>query len=167
MVDGQQFYYRNRQHPGSPLTDPVKVYFWFKNDEDSGLGMPLPAGNVRVQADANGGVQFVGEDRVGHTPRDETLNPQTGNAFDVAVERKQTDFTRVSSLIHEITFEITLRNHKDKPIEVEVNEPIGGDWRMLRSTHDWTQSAAWAGRFTVPVEAHDTTVLRYRVRVRW
>ena len=95
---------------------------------------------------------------MGHTPRDETLNLQIGNAFDVVAERKQTDFTRVSSLIHEITFEIALRNHKDKP--------IGGDWRMLRSTHDWTQSAAWAARFTVPAEAHDTTVLRYRVRVR-
>ena len=168
VVDGQQFYYRNQQHPGSPLKDPVKVYFRFKNDEDSGLGMPLPAGNVRVyQADANGGVQFVGEDRMGHTPRDETLNLQIGTAFDVVAERKQTDFTRVSSLIHEIAFEITLRNHKDEPIKVEVNEPIGGDWRMLRSTHDWTQSAAWAARFTVPVEAHDTTVLSYRVRVRW
>ena len=58
MVDGQQFCYRNQQHPGSALKDPVKVYFRFKNDEDSGLGMPLPAGNIRVyQADANGGVQ--------------------------------------------------------------------------------------------------------------
>ena len=92
---------------------------------------------------------------------------QIGTAFDVVAERTQTDFTRVSSLIHEIAFEITLRNQKDVPIEVEVNEPIGGDWRMLRSTHDWTQSAAWAARFTVPVEAHDTTVLSYRVRVRW
>ena len=168
VVDGQQFYYRNQQHPGSPLKDPVKVFFRFKNDEDSGLGMPLPAGNVRVyQADANGGVQFVGEDRVEHTPRNEILNLQIGSAFDIVAERTQTDFTRVSNLIHEIAFEITLRNHKDEPIEVEVNEPIGGDWRMLRSTHDWTQSAAWAARFTVPVEANDTTVLRYRVRVRW
>ena len=90
------------------------------------------------------------------------MNLQIDNAFDVVAERKQTDFTPVSSLIHEIAFEITLRNHKDEPIEVEVNEPIGGGWRMSRSTHDWTQSAAWAARFAVPVEAHDTTVLRYR-----
>ena len=127
----------------------MKVYFQFKNDEDSGLGMPLPARNVRVyQANANGGVQFVGEDRVGHTPRDETLNLQICNAFD-----------RVRSLIHEIAFEITLRNHKD--------EPIGGDWWMLRSTHNWTQSAAWAAWFTIPVETYGTTVLSCRVRVRW
>ena len=167
VVDGQQFYYRNQQHPGSPLRDPVKVFFRFKNDQESGLGMPLPEGNVRVyQADASGGIQFVGEDRVEHTPQNETLNLQIGSAFDVVAERTQTDFTRVSSLIHEIAFEVTLRNHKDEPIEVEINEPIGGDWRMLQSTHDWTQSAAWAARFTVPVEANGTAVLRYRVRVR-
>ena len=168
VVEGQQFYYRNQQHPGSPLKDPVKVYFRFRNDGDSGLGIPLPAGNVRVyQADSNGGVQFVGEDRIGHTPRDEALDVQIGTAFDVVSERTQTDFTRINNLVHEIEFEITLRNHKDEPVVVEVNEPIGGDWRMLRASHDWTQSAAWAARFNVPVEANGTSTLTYRVRVRW
>ena len=151
----------------SPLKDPVKVYLRLRNAEDSGLGMPLPAGTVRVyQADSKGGTQFVGEDRIGHTPRDETLNLHIGSAFDVVAERTQTDFTRISSLVHEIAFEITLRNHKDEPIAVEVNEPIGGHWRMLRASHDWTQTAAWAARFTVPVDANDTTTLRYRVRIR-
>ena len=168
VVDGQQFYYRNQQSPGSPLTDAVKVYFRFANEEEAGLGMPLPAGNVRVyQADAAGGVQFVGEDRIGHTPKDETLNVQIGRAFDVVAERTQTDFRRISSLVHEVAFEVTLRNHKDEPIVVEVNEPIGGDWQMRRATHEWTKSAAWAARFEVPVEAGGETVLRYRVRVRW
>ncbi len=168
VVDGQQFYYRNQQSPGSPLRDPVKVYFRFANAEDAGLGMPLPAGNVRVyQADAAGGVQFVGEDRIGHTPNDETLNIQIGTAFDVVAERTQTDFRRISSLVHEVAFEVTLRNHKDEAIVVEVNEPIGGDWQMRRATHEWTKSAAWAARFEVPVEAGGETVLRYRARVRW
>ncbi len=168
VVDGQQFYYRNPQSPGAPLTDPVKVYFRFVNEEDAGLGMPLPAGNVRVyQADGAGRIQFVGEDQIGHTPKNETLNVRIGTAFDVVAERKQTDFRRVSSLVHEVAFEITLRNHKDEPIVVEVNEPIGGDWLTLEASHEWTQNSAWAARFDVPVAASGEITLRYRVRARW
>ncbi len=168
VVEGQQFYYRNVQHPGSPLKDAVKVYFKFKNDKKSGLGMPLPGGAVRVyQADSKGGVLFVGEDRINHTPKDESVSIHIGNAFDVVCERKQTDFRKISDRVYEMGFEITLRNHKDAPISVEVNEPIGGDWDMLESTHKWIQTDAWAARFQVPVAKDGTSVLRYRVRVRW
>ena len=80
VVDGQAFYYRNAQHPGSPLKDVVQVYYQFKNEAAAGLGMPMPAGVVRVyQADSKGGMQFVGEDRIDHTPKDETLNLKIGN----------------------------------------------------------------------------------------
>lgn len=168
VVEGQQFYYRNYQHPGSPLKDPVKVYFKLKNEEKAGLGMPMPAGAVRVyQADSKGGVQFVGEDRIQHTPKDETLSLYIGNAFDVVCERKQTDFKKLADRLYEMEFEITLRNHKDTPITVEVNEPIGGDWDMVQSTHKWTKTDAWAARFNVPVEKDGTSVLRYRIRARW
>ena len=168
MVEGQQFYYRNHHHPGSPLKDPVKVYFNFRNEKDSGLGMPMPAGTVRVyQADRQGGIQFIGEDAINHTPKDEGLSLHIGNAFDIVCDRKQTDFRKIASSVHEIEFEITLRNHKDTPITVEVNEPIGGDWRMLQASHEWTKTAAWAAQFAVPVEANGTSVLRYRVLVRW
>ena len=152
VVDGQAFYYRNAQHPGAPLKDDVQVYYQFKNDAAAGLGMPMPAGMVRVyQADSKGGVQFVGEDRIDHTPKDETLKLKIGNAFDVVCERKQMDFEKIGPSTYEIEYEITLRNHKATPITVEVNEPIGGTWRMLPSSHDWTKTAAWAAQFTVPV----------------
>lgn len=168
VVEGQQFYYHNYQHPGSPLKDLVKVFFKFKNDEKSGLGMPMPAGVVRVyQADSKGGVQFVGEDRINHTPKDEMLSLHIGNAFDVVCERKQTDWKKLSDRLYEMEFEITLRNHKDAPITVEVNEPIGGDWQMLESTHKWTKSSAWAAQFKVPVAKDGTSVLNYRIRARW
>jgi hypothetical protein len=168
VVDGQAFYYRNAQHPGSPLKDTVQVYYQFKNEERAGLGMPMPAGVVRVyQADSKGGTQFVGEDRITHTPKDEELNLKIGNAFDVACERKQTDFQRIASNVYELEFEITLRNHKATPITVEVNEPIGGSWRMLRSSHQWLKSDAWAAGFTVPVATDGTAVLKYRVRVTY
>jgi len=168
VVEGQQFYYRNYQHPGTPLKDQVKVFYRFKNDEKSGLGLPMPAGVVRVyQADSKGGVLFVGEDRIQHTPKDESLTLQIGTAFDVICERKQTDFKKIADRVYEMEFEITLRNHKESPITVEVNEPIGGDWQMLESTYKWTKTEAWAARFQVPVAKDGTSVLRYRIRARW
>jgi hypothetical protein len=168
VVSGQQFYYRNAAHPGSPLKDVVQVFYQFKNEEKGGLGMPMPSGTVRVyQEDSKGAVQFVGEDRIDHTPKDETLNLKIGNAFDVICERKQTDFEKISSGVHEVAYEITLRNHKAVPIAVEVNEPVGGTWRMLQSSHQYVKSEAWAASFNVPVAANSEAVLTYRVRVTY
>ncbi len=168
VVDGQEFYFRDAQRPGAPVKDAVKMYYRFRNDEKAGLGVPMPAGVIRVyQADSRGGVLFAGEDRISHTPKDETLDLYTGNAFDVVCERKQTDYRRISTSSAEMAFEITLRNHKDAPVTVEVNEPIGGDWQMVDASHKWTKTAAFAARFDVPVAKDGTGVLRYRVRVRW
>ncbi|HXT71578.1 MAG TPA: hypothetical protein VN700_17610 [Vicinamibacterales bacterium] len=168
VVDGQQIYYRNAQHPGSPIKDVVQVFYQLKNEQKAGLGQPLPAGVVRVyQADSRGGLQFVGEDRIDHTPKDETLNLKIGNAFDVTCERKQTDFLRVSSNVYEVQYEVTLRNHKTTPISVEVNEPIGGSWRMLNASHTWTKTDAWAAQFVAPVAADGTVTVKYRVRVTY
>ena len=100
-------------HPGSPIKDSVQVFYQFKNEEKAGLGMPMPAGVLRVyQQDSKGGVQFVGEDRIMHTPKDETLNVKIGNAFDVVCERKQIDFQKIATNVYEFEYEITLRNHK-------------------------------------------------------
>jgi hypothetical protein len=169
VVEGQKFYYHNYRHPGSPIKDRVQVYYKFKNEDKAGLGIPMPAGAVRVyQADSSGGVQFVGEDQISHTPKDEMLSLHIGNAFDVVCERKQTDWKLIGGSTYEMEFEIVLRNHKNSPITVEVNEPIGaGDWTMLSSTHKWTKTAAFAARFNVPVEKDGESVLRYRIRVRW
>ena len=99
VVEGQAFYYHNARHPGAPIKDVVQVYYQFKNEEKAGLGMPMPAGVVRVyQADSKGGVQFVGEDRIDHTPKDETLRLKIGNAFDVICERNQVDFEKIASV---------------------------------------------------------------------
>jgi hypothetical protein len=168
VVDGQAFYYRNASHPGAPVKDVVQVYYQFQNAQKTGLGMPMPAGIVRVyQADSRGGVQFVGEDRIAHTPKDETLKLKIGNAFDVVGERNQIDFEKIGASVYEIEYEITLRNHKGAPVSVEVKEPIGGTWRMLRSSHEWQKTAAWAAQFAVPVAANGAAVLKYRVRVTY
>lgn len=168
VVDGQAFYYRNAQSPGSPIKDLVKVFYQFKNGANDRLGMPMPAGIVRVyQADSTGGTHFVGEDRIGHTPKDETLNLRIGSAFDVVAERKQTDFERIAPDVFEVEYQVTLRNHKASAISVEVNEPIGGTWRILRSTYPATKTDAWAAQFNVPVAADGTATLTYRVRVNY
>ncbi len=168
QVNGQAYYYQNPQTPGAPLKQPVEVHIKFKNSEENSLGIPLPAGTVRVyQGDSKGRVQFIGEDRIQHTPKDETLNLYIGNAFDVVAERKQTDYQRIGSRTVELGYEISLRNHKPEPITVEVNEPIGGDWTMLESSYKFTKTAAFAAQFLVPVAANGESVLKYRVRVHW
>src|SRR5262250_2247808 len=167
-VNGQNWYYHNQQNPGAPLKDNVMVFYKFKNEQKAGLGMPMPAGNVRVyQKDLKGSVLFVGEDRIDHTPKDELVTIHIGNAFDVVSERKQTDYKRIDAHTWEMEFEITLRNHKDSPVTVEVNEPIGGDWEMLRSMYKYTKTAAWTAQFQVPVSANGTSVLKYRIRAKW
>ena len=167
VVNGNQFYYHNSARPGAPIKDPVEVFYQFKNAATGGLGMPMPAGTVRVyQSDSTGGVQFVGEDRIEHTPKDEVLNLKIGNAFDVVCERTQVDFQKIGTNVYEIEYAVTVRNHKTTPITVEVNEPVGAaTWRMLRSTHKWAKTAAFAAQFIVPVEAGAEGVLKFRIRV--
>jgi hypothetical protein len=167
-VEGQSYYYRNQQGIGNAIPEPVKVYYRFRNEEKGGLGMPLPAGTVRVyQADSKGGVQFVGEDHISHTPKDETLKIHVGDAFDVVCERKQTDYKKLAGDLFEMEYEITLRNHKDGPVSVEVREPIGGDWEVVNSNFKWTKLDAKTISFEIPVEKDGTATLDYRVRVKW
>jgi hypothetical protein len=166
VVNGQNYYFRNAPAPGAPIKDAVMVYYKFRNEEKAGLGMPMPAGNVRVyQKDSRGGILFAGEDRIDHTPKDEDVSIHIGNAFDVVAERKQTDYKRIDTHVWEMEYEITIRNHKDAPITVQVNEPIGGSWEMLSSTYKFTKTAAFAAQFNVPVAKDGTAVLKYRVRV--
>jgi hypothetical protein len=168
QVDGQQYYFQSQISPGQPVKEPVKVLIKFKNSEANSLGVPLPAGTVRVyQGDSKGRLQFVGEDRIDHTPKDETVSLHIGNAFDVVAERKQTDYQRLGPHNVEVAYEISLRNHKPDAITVLVNEPIGGEWTMLDSSFKYEKTAAFAARFTVPVAANGEAVLKYRVRIHW
>jgi hypothetical protein len=167
-VEGQSYYYHSQERIGSPTPEPVKLYYRFKNEEKGGLGIPLPAGTVRVyQADSKGGIQFVGEDRIDHTPKDETLKIYVGNAFDIVCERKQLDYKKLANNLYEMEYQITLRNHKDVPVTVEALEPIGGDWEVVNSNLKWTKLDATTISFEIPVEKNGTATLNYRVRVKW
>ncbi len=167
-VEGQPYFYRNPQGIGNAVLQPVKVFYGFKNDEKSGLGMPLPAGTVRVyQADSKGEVEFSGEDTINHTPKDEALRIYVGNAFDVVCERKQTDYKKLASNLYELEYEITLRNHKDSAVNVDVREPVGGDWEVLNANYKWTKLDASTIGFQIPIDKNGTATLDYRVRVKW
>jgi hypothetical protein len=167
-VEGQQYYYRNPQGIGNGIAQPVKVYYRFKNENRAGLGMPLPAGTVRVyQSDSTGSVEFVGEDSINHTPKDENVRIYVGNAFDVVCERKQMDYKKLAPNLSEMEYQITLRNHKDGPVMVEVREPVGGDWEVLNANYKSTKLDSSTIGFSIPLEKDATATLDYRVRVKW
>ena len=144
----------------------VELRLEIANREANNLGLPLPAGVVRVyQQDSRGSEQFMGEDTIPHTPKDEVVTLTVGNAFDVVAERVQTDF-RSFDHTTESAFEVRLRNHKKEPVSVEVEENLGGDWEMLAHSHPFTKRSAFVVVFTVPVPGEGQATLSYRVRVR-
>jgi len=167
VLRGTGGYYRG-PWSGRRGDEKVRVLLKMKNSEESGLGLPLPRGIVRVyKHDRAGSPQFIGEDRIDHTPQDETVELELGNAFDVSAERRQTDFERVSDRVFESAYEVRLRNAKDAPVTVRVVEPIGGDWKMLEHSHPFEKTEAFEATFTVSVAPGREAVLSYRVRVQY
>jgi hypothetical protein len=144
------------------------VFLDLENREENGLGRPLPRGVVRIyKADAEGAQQFVGEERIDHTPRDEKLELKTGLAFDVVGERRQTDFQVLGECRSETGWAIGVRNHKDEAVEVQVVEHAGGDWELVRQSQPAEKLDAQTFRFRVPVPARGAAQVDYRVRVKW
>jgi hypothetical protein len=146
----------------------VGVYVEVENRQQHGLGIPLPKGTIRVyKHDRDGSLQFVGEDTIDHTPKDEKVRIRLGDAFDVVGTRKQTDWKKLAADTYEAAFEITLRNHKQEDITVKVVEPVPGDWQILSSSHQWKKGEAFAAEFLVPVKKDGEAKLTYRVRMRY
>jgi len=167
IFHGATHYYRG-QYGQIASSQKVGVFLDFENSERNGLGMPLPKGTVRVyKRDHTGAQQFIGEDLIDHTPRDEEVRIKMGEAFDVVGDRRQMDYAVISSCVSESTWQIDLRNHKDEDVEVMLVEPVGGDWQILSSTHPFEQTDAWTFTLTPEVEANEETRVEYRVRVRW
>jgi len=163
---GAQDYYRNSY--GVPISNQkVAVLLELKNSADNRLGVPLPKGKVRVyKADAGGSQQFIGEDWIEHTPKDERVKIKLGDAFDVVGERTQKDFRKIASGLWEVEWEISLRNHKAQEQTVTVIEPVPGDWQVIHSTHTFTKPEAHTLQFQVPVAKDGATKIVYRVRIR-
>ncbi|MEP7050453.1 MAG: DUF4139 domain-containing protein [Pseudomonadota bacterium] len=146
----------------------VGVYLDFQNKEANHLGMPLPKGTVRVyKSDKSGQEQFIGEDAIDHTPRDERIRIKLGEAFDVVADRTETDWKAISKCVNESAWEIKVRNHKDTAEHVELYEPAGGDWEVISSSLPATKKDAVTFTFDVPLAPRSETKVTYRVRVRW
>ncbi len=147
----------------------VGVFLSMKNSEDNNLGIPLPKGVIRVyKKDADGALQFAGEDRIDHTPKDEVVRVKLGEAFDVVGERTQTSYKVVrSGRTFESAYEIELRNHKDEDIVVSVEETIPGDWVILEKSHDFIKVSSSRVRFDIPVAKKSSATLTYRVRIKY
>lgn len=163
---GQVYFY---SQPVPPMIgEHVGVFLEFRNEKENALGIPLPGGVMRVyQEDSEGMLQFAGEDRLEHTPKDETVRLRMGNAFDVIGERVQTDYEVISGNVHESEFKVTLRNHKEQDIVVDIVEPMPSDWRILSGSMEHEKRDAQTAVFSVPVKADGEATVTYRVRVRY
>ena len=164
---GQQYWYRG-QYGEVASNQKVGVYLDIQNKKENHLGMALPKGTVRVyKADKSGAKQFIGEDNIDHTPRDEKIRIKMGDAFDVVGTRKQLRWRALGGCVSETDWEISLRNHKDATQEVEDVEPIGGDWEILQESHPHTKKDSATFTYTVQIPARGEVKLTYRARVRW
>jgi hypothetical protein len=155
---------------GGPREDrqDVSVSYHFVNREGNDLGVPLPAGVVRVYGQSDAGKrQLLGEDRIGHTPQGEEVGLEVGKAFDLVAERVREDYRRVSDRVHQTTWQITLRNRKTEDVTIAVHERVGGEWQILRSSRSHEKLSAAEIRFTVPVPADGESVLTYTVQVTY
>jgi hypothetical protein len=164
---GTSYYYRGSY--GQVMSNQkVGVYLDIENAEKNKLGIPLPKGIVRVyKADKAGAKQFIGEDRIDHTPRDEKLRVKMGEAFDIVADRKQMSWKPFGSCTSESEWEIHVRNHKDVDETVEIVEPIGGDWEILFSSHPSVKKDAHTFVFSPKVPKKGDVKVKYRVRVKW
>ncbi|MDH5637273.1 MAG: DUF4139 domain-containing protein, partial [Nitrospinota bacterium] len=170
-----QFYYYS--HPvtdssiGQPVTN-VDVYLQFPNSEKRGMGMPLPAGRIRVSKmdTADGSLEFIGEDVIKHTPKNEKVLVKLGKAFDVVGERKQVDFHVDSSRkTMSETIEIKIRNHKKEPVNVTVQERLYRwvNWKILENSSSWNKEDSRTIHFPVSVAPDGEAVVTYTVKYTW
>jgi hypothetical protein len=167
IFGGSSQYYYYQMNQGSQK-QKVGVFLELENTKKNNLGIPLPKGTMRVyKEDKDGSLQFIGEDRIDHTPKDEKFKIKIGEAFDVVGERIQTDYKRLGSNLFEVAFEVSLRNHKKEDIKVWVEEPIPGDWEMLSRTHPYEKLSAHLIRFEVPVARDKEEKVKYRIRFRY
>jgi hypothetical protein len=143
----------------------VKVALELENKAGAGLGMPLPGGKLRAyKADQDQSLQFIGEDRVEHTPQGETLRVELGKSFDVVAERRETGRRRLSDKVGETQVEIKLRNHRPEAVSVAVLEHAAGDWSVTAQSQDFRKKDAGSFEFIVPLAAQGEATLTYTLR---
>ncbi len=165
LVYGIRSYF-TRLYRGQTPKQTVNVYVKFENTKENSLGMPLPAGIMRLyKQDDEGSLQFIGEDRIDHTPKNEEVSLKIGEAFDVVAERIQTDFKKITTRLHESEWEVTLRNHKEEDVKVGIVEPLYGNWTVISNSHPYEKVDAFTIRFNIDVPKDKEVKVKYRIRV--
>ena len=172
LLKGNDYYYQSSYGDlGQKMK--VGVFVEFDNKESAHLGMPLPKGIIRVyKKDRSGNAQFIGEDRVDHTPKNEKVRLKLGDAFDVTADKKQTDFKKIGgsgkyNYVFESAYEVLLKNAKKEAVTVTVQEPMPGDWQVLSESHPRTKGASNTAVWKISVPAEGNTKLTYRSLVRY
>lgn len=162
------FYRASRPGSGGATNEmSAAIVLEMENSEDNSMGMPLPKGKVRVyKKDRHGNLQFLGEDLINHTPRNETIRLYIGDAFDVVGTRRQTDDRRISSCVAERSFEVEVRNRKETSVDVDVVERLYGDWTILRESHQYQELDARTIEFPVQLAPDETAKVTYTARFR-
>ena len=166
---GYSEYSRADQRYGTQTKNDVFVMLEFKNARDNNLGIPLPKGKMRVyKEDIDKTLQFIGEDWIDHTPKDEPVRIYLGNAFDIVGERIQTDFKRGDEWVME-SYKITLRNHKEEPVEIRVVEHLfrWSNWRITEKSQSYEKKDARTIEFLASVPKDGETTITYTVRYWW
>jgi hypothetical protein len=167
----RNYSYRNQGSFGQQSNTKVGVFVTFKNDDKSGLGIPLPKGKIRVyKRDDDGKEQFIGEDQIDHTPKDEEIKLYLGNAFDIVGERAQSDFKSFAGgRVVEETIQIKVRNHKTEPVEVMVYEHPWrwSEWDITKSSTEWVKVDQSTVKFPVKIAKDEEKVITYTIRYSW
>ena len=172
LLMGSDYYYQGI-YPDLGQKIKVGSFIEFENRERDHLGVPLPKGIIRVyKKDKNGNVQFIGEDNIDHTPKNETVKLKLGDAFDITADKKQTDFKKLASTpkysnVYESAYEIIIKNAKTEKVIVSVKEPILGDWKILSSNREFQKESAHIATWQLEVPAEGKTTLNFRVQTRY
>lgn len=176
LSDQWRYWYNNYSYRaqgsfGQESNKKVGVFVTFKNEEKAGLGIALPKGKVRVyKRDDDGKEQFIGEDEIDHTPKDEEIKLYLGNAFDIVGERAQKDFrVVVSGHVVDETFEIKVRNHKSEPVEVLVYEHPWrwNEWDITKGNASWEKVDQTTIKFPVKLKKDEEKIITYTIRYTW
>lgn len=158
----KKYLYKSGYYYGG--SNKVAVIVEFENKDTYGLGVPMPAGKVRMFKSDGESIEFVGEDMIDHTPKNEKLKLKIGDAFDIVAEEVETDNKQITSKVREISYEVKLRNRKNEDIVVDVERTLGLNWEILNSSIQYEKKDSRTVIFKVPVKADTETVLKYKVR---
>lgn len=170
VLQGATHYYSG---PYPDIGQKIKVGVFVElQNKGEGLGMPLPKGILRVyKKDAQGTAQFVGEDRIDHTPKNETVRLKLGEAFDLTADKKQTDFQKLPAsgrnTLLESAYQIVLKNAKKEDAVIAVREPVPGDWNIVSESLPHSKPTSNIAEWKVRVPAEGSATLNYRVRVKY